>query len=216
MRVDVNDGVYLKDPFSSALGRQIIEKSISMISEKGLECFTFKKLAVAVGSTEPAIYRYFENKHKLLLFLNLWYWRYLELNLVMGTANIADPVRQLEIAIEVLVCGPIGRQNEFIDPVALHALLVEESIKAMLTKAIESDLENGFFSSYFRIGHRIAEIIKAINPEYRFPKTLVSTVLEASLLQPYYAAHLPMMTEMPASEASRVTFFRELVLKVIQ
>jgi AcrR family transcriptional regulator len=215
MRVDVNENIYLKDPFSSDLGKEIIAKSIKLISQIGLENFTFKKLAVEVGSTEAAIYRYFENKHKLLLFLNLWYWGYLELNFVLGTTNLTDPSRKLEVALRLLVIGPIGRNNEYVDPVSLHQMIIEESVKSMMTKDVDKHRQNGFFSSYCRIGERISELITQISPDYKFPKTLVSTVMEASLMQPFYAKHLPMMTEMPVNEDERVAFFKDLVFNVI-
>ncbi|MBS9523055.1 TetR/AcrR family transcriptional regulator [Litoribacter ruber] len=215
MRVDVNENVYLKDPFSSDLGKEIIEKSIQVMSTLGLESFTFKKLAVEVGSTEAAIYRYFENKHKLLLFLNLWYWGYLELNLVMGTANLTDPKHKLHIALQILIDGPIGKQNEFVNPVHLRQMLIEESFKAIMTKEVERDFKNGYFSSYLKIGERIAEIIYELNPTYKFPKTLASTIMESSLLQPYYAKHIPVLTEMTASGTERLEFYKELVFNVI-
>jgi len=215
MRVDVNENIYLKDPFSSDLGKEIIAKSIKIISELGLENFTFKKLAAEVGSTEAAIYRYFENKHKLLLFLNLWYWGYMELNLVLGTTNLSDPSKKLEVALRLLVDGPIGRQNEYVDPVSLHQMIIEESVKSLLTKEVDKYRQSGFFSTYCKIGDRIAGFIQEINPDYKFPKTLVSTIMEASLMQPFYAKHLPMMTETPTTDGERVSFFKELVFKVI-
>lgn len=40
-----------------------------MIYKTGYEAFTFKKLAEDIGTTEAGIYRYFENKYKLLVYL---------------------------------------------------------------------------------------------------------------------------------------------------
>jgi AcrR family transcriptional regulator len=74
IQIKVNNNIYLKDPESSEIGKNIIANSIDMIHEIGLEGFTFKKLSKALHTTESTIYRYFENKHKLLIYLISWYW----------------------------------------------------------------------------------------------------------------------------------------------
>ena len=55
-----------------------------------------------IGSNESSIYRYFENKHKLLLYLASWYWGWLEYQLVFATHSITDPKEKLDKAIEIL------------------------------------------------------------------------------------------------------------------
>lgn len=45
---------------------EIIEKSIDLISKKGIQGFTIKNLSKSVGISEPAIYRHFESKVKIL------------------------------------------------------------------------------------------------------------------------------------------------------
>ena len=67
--VQVDERLFVKDPNSSDLGRRIIRHSIEMIHGIGFEAFTFKKLAQRINTSEPSVYRYFENKHKLLLYL---------------------------------------------------------------------------------------------------------------------------------------------------
>ena len=61
LRINIPSSVYIKDPESSDLGKRIIEHSICLIDEIGIEAFTFKKLGDAIGSNESSIYRYFEN-----------------------------------------------------------------------------------------------------------------------------------------------------------
>ena len=70
IKISLNNGLYLKEPQDSKLGRNIIKHSILLIDKFGFESFTFKKLAEEINSTEASIYRYFENKHLLLLFGN--------------------------------------------------------------------------------------------------------------------------------------------------
>jgi AcrR family transcriptional regulator len=215
IRVEVSPNLYLKDPFSSDLGVSIVREGTQMIQEVGMEQFTFKKLAQKIGSTEAAIYRYFDNKHKLLLYLSAWYWAWMEHNLVFATANLKDPEERLRVAIRLMVDGPIYRENEFLDPNQLRGLVVNESIKGYLTKLVDFEHESGMFTQVYKFGERISHIIKEINPSYCFPKTLVSTVMESSLLQSFNAQHLPGMTEVKSEGSERYQFFHQLVFKVI-
>ena len=102
VKIAINENIYVKDPESSDLGKRIIEESILMINEVGFESFTFKKLGIRIKSNESSIYRYFENKHKLLLYLTSWYWGWLEYQLVFATNGIQNPGEKLEKAIEIV------------------------------------------------------------------------------------------------------------------
>lgn len=215
IRVDVNSNLYFKEPFSSELGVLIVREGTQMIQELGIELFTFKKLAQKIGSTEAAIYRYFENKHMLLLYLNAWYWAWMEHNLVFATTNIKDPKERLGIGIRLMVDGPVYLENEFLDPKLLRKLVVNESIKGYLTKSVDLEHESGIFAQVYRFGERLSTIIQEINPLYKFPKTLVSTVMESSLLQSFNSLHLPGMTETKHEGTERFQFFHQLVFKAI-
>jgi len=215
IRVEVNSNLFLKDPFSSELGVLIVQEGAHLIQELGMEHFTFKKLGAKIGSTEAAIYRYFENKHKLLLYLSAWYWAWLEHNLVFGTANQSDPVGRLSVAIRLLVEGPIYKQNDFLDPEILRSIVINESIKGFLTKEVDLEHESGIFSQVYKFGDRVSAIIREINPDYLYPKTLVSTILESSLLQNFNSQHLPGMLDSGPDSKDRYQFFFQLVTKAI-
>lgn len=215
IRVEVNGKLFLKDPFSSELGVLIVQEGAHLIQELGMEHFTFKKLGGKIGSTEAAIYRYFENKHKLLLYLSAWYWAWLEHNLVFVTANQADPEERLSVAIRLLVEGPIYKQNDFLDPEILRGIVINESIKGFLTKEVDLEHESGIFSQVYKFGDRISSIITELNPGYLYPKTLVSTILESSLLQSFNSQHLPGMLDAGPESKDRYQFFYQLVTKAI-
>ena len=76
IKISVNVGLYLKEPQNSTLGKKILKNSIILIDKNGFEAFTFTKLAEEIHSTEDSIYRYFKNKHILLLYLFNWYWEW--------------------------------------------------------------------------------------------------------------------------------------------
>ena len=69
IKFDLSESLYNKDPQESELGKKILEHSIIMLNEIGFESFTFRKLALKIGSAEKSIYRYFDNKHLLFFFL---------------------------------------------------------------------------------------------------------------------------------------------------
>jgi len=47
--------------------QQIIEESINIIDERGIQGLTIKNLSRAIGISEPGIYRHFESKTEILL-----------------------------------------------------------------------------------------------------------------------------------------------------
>lgn len=51
----------------SSRQKQIIDISIKIISDKGIQDLTMKNLSSELGISEPAIYRHFESKQKILI-----------------------------------------------------------------------------------------------------------------------------------------------------
>ena len=131
VKIRINDKLFIKDPESSELGKKIIEKSIQMINEKGWENFTFKKLGNEIGSNESSIYRYFENKHKLLLYLTSWYWSWLEYQMVFATNSIKNPKEKLFQSI-LIITREIKEDSDFshINEVLLNKIVINEYSKS--------------------------------------------------------------------------------------
>jgi AcrR family transcriptional regulator len=88
IKITINEKLYVKDPETSELGRNILKNSIELIDKIGFEAFTFKKLGEQIQSNESSIYRYFENKHKLLMYLSSWYWSWMEYRLLLSLIHI--------------------------------------------------------------------------------------------------------------------------------
>ena len=217
IKIKVEEKVYLKDPEVSEKGRDIIKHGIFLIDELGLEAFTFKKLAERINSTEATIYRYFESKHMLLSYLISWYWNWLEYKLVFAINNIDSPEERLRIAISILA-GRVENDMDFehIDEVILQRIVVAESAKAYLTKAVDANNKEGFFLSYKRICKRIADIVHEINPDYKYPATLVSTVAESAHYQNFFALHLPSLTNIHGTGNGELEdFLTHMVFKAI-
>ncbi len=196
LKVRINDKVYIKDPESSDLGKRIIEHSILMIHELGFENFTFKKLGVKIGSNESSVYRYFENKHKLLLYLTSWYWGWLEYQLVFATNSIPKPEQKLKKAIEIITRST-KQDSSFshINEVLLNKIVVNEYSKSYLTKEVDKENKEGYFSIYKRLVIRLKDMICEVNTKYAYPSSLASTIIEGALHQHFLKEHFPSLTD---------------------
>jgi AcrR family transcriptional regulator len=214
--IHVNEKVFLKDPESSELGKKIIAHSIEMIEELGFENFTFRKLGKRISSTEASIYRYFESKHKLLLYLTSWYWGWMEYKTVFSLANVESPEQRLERAIAILT-EEITTEKPYlgIDINKLSSIVISESSKAYLTKEVDLENKVGAFAAYKALVARISDIILEINPSYLYPHMLISTMIEGAHLQRYFAAHLPRLTDSIKGEDSIGIFYKDLIFKTI-
>ena len=216
LKIGVNENLYVKDPESSALGKKIVEKSIVLINEIGFDSFTFKKLGAEIGSNESSIYRYFENKHKLLLYLTSWYWAWKEYQLVFSTNNIEDPGQVLETAINVLT-RRIKKDSltSHIDEVLLNKLVVNEFSKSYLTKEVDKENKEGFFEIYSRLILRLKKMILDVNNDYPYAAALASTVVEGGLHQHYLREHFPSLTDCNEN-LSPADYFNFLVLSTLK
>nr|WP_321235329.1 TetR/AcrR family transcriptional regulator [uncultured Psychroserpens sp.] len=196
LRIDINDKIYLKDPQSSDLGKRIIEHSIKLIDDIGFDSFTFKKLGALIGSNESSIYRYFDSKHKLLLYLTSWYWAWLEYQLVFSTTNMSNPNEKLEKAINILT-KTIESDSTFahIDEVILNRVVINEYSKSYLTKEVDEENKEGYFEIYKRLINRLHNMIIEVNSQYKFPHSLASTVLEGALHQHFLKDHFKSLTD---------------------
>lgn len=210
--ININPNIYKKDPMSSKLGEQIVKEGVELIFESGFDDFTFKKLALRIESTEASVYRYFENKHNLLVYLTMWYWGWQEYKLVMSTINIEDPKIRLQNAIRTLT-QKVEKDIDFnaIDEVKLYAVVIGESSKAYQSKLVDKDNTEGFFLTFKEVVQRVADIILEINPSYAYPHMLVSSMIVSSQHQRYFADHLPRLTDCIEGEDSVVRFFTQLI-----
>ncbi len=216
VKISINEKIYVKDPESSDLGKRIVEDSILMINEIGFESFTFKKLGLKINSNESSIYRYFENKHKLLLYLASWYWGWLEYQLVFATNSISDPWQKLRTAIEIVTKTTVEDSSfSHINEVVLNKIVINEYSKSYLTKEVDDENKEGYFVIYKRLVNRISEMICAVDKSYNFPSSLASTVLEGSLHQHFLRDHFTSLTDC-REDKDATTYFTHLVATALK
>lgn len=196
LQIQLNSALYLRDPQLSDLGQKIVQESIFLIDSIGFESFTFKKLSIQISSTEASIYRYFENKHRLLVYLISWYWNYVEYKITFETHNISDPEKKLKIAIR-LITNKHEDDDSFpgISESVLQQIVINESDKTYLTKNVDKINKEGVFKGYKSLCETIASYMEEINPHFKFPKSLTSTCLEAAHQQLFFAEHLPRLSD---------------------
>jgi AcrR family transcriptional regulator len=214
--ISVNDKLYVKNPETSDLGKKIIEQSILLIDEIGFENFTFKKLGEKISSNESSIYRYFESKHKLMLYLSSWYWGWIEYKLVFATSNVINPMDKLKKAIAI-VTEKVNDDTAtaHINEAVLNKIIIQEFTKTLLTKEVDEENKEGFFIVYKRIINRIVEIINEVNPDYAFAKSFASSIVEGALHQHFLKNHLKTITN--CNETIKVTdYYIDLVEKTLR
>lgn len=196
VRIRINEKLYVKDPESSELGKKIIQHSILLINRLGWESFTFKKLGNEINSNESSIYRYFENKHKLLLYLTSWYWGWMEYHLVFATHSIQDPQEKLLKGINILTSEvKIDSSFSHINEVMLNEIVINEYSKSYLTKEVDVENKEGYFKVYKRLVGRIGDMIRGVNNAYKYPSSLASTLLESALHQHFLKDHFATLTD---------------------
>ena len=193
--ISVNDKLYVKNPETSELGKKIIEQSILLIDEIGFENFTFKKLGEKISSNESSIYRYFESKHKLMLYLSSWYWGWIEYKLAFATTNVSNPMERLKKGITIITEKVEDDSATLhINEAILNKIIIQEFTKTLLTKEVDEENKEGFFLVYKRVINRIIEMINEVNPKYTFAKSLASSIVEGALHQHFLKDHLKTIT----------------------
>lgn len=214
LQIKMNEALFLRNPESSELGKNILKHSLQLIYKMGFEAFTFKKLAEDIGTTEAGVYRYFENKHKLLVYLTAWYWGWLEFQISFHTNNIKDPTVKLQKVIKLLATAvEDDEQTSHINESLLHHIIIAEGSKAYLTKQVGEDNRQQFFKPYKDLCAVIGNIITECNSKYKYPKSLASTIIEMAHFQTFFMNHLPSLTDFGKAkeESEIIAFLNDLV-----
>lgn len=196
IRFNLNDKLYHRDPQNTEFGQKLLSNSILLMDEVGFEAFTFKKLASRMNSAEASVYRYFENKHLLLLYLSSWYWEWVNYLIEINTKNVDDPLRKLKIVLHTIVNASVESDlTEYVNERVLHRIIIHESSKSYHVNSVDSENELGFFLSYKNVVEKVSLVILEVNPGFVYSKSLASNLFEMANNQIYFAEHLPRLTD---------------------
>jgi AcrR family transcriptional regulator len=214
----LNENLYIKDPEGSVLGKSIVKNAIDLIYELGFEHFTFKKLATRIQTNEPSIYRYFENKHALLLYILNWYWSYMHFLLTFKLNNLKNKEEKIKTILKLLTQElPASKGVLEYNHRYLNQIVIMEGSKTYFIKEVDKMNEENLYSIYKEFCALIADEIKAYNPHYPYPHSLSSTLIEAAHQQQFFAAHLPRLTDYKDKKTNLYTqkFLENLVFNVL-
>ena len=219
VQVRMNDKLFLRDPEQSELGRRIIRQGTLLINEIGFEEITFRKLAERMGTKEASIYRYFENKHRLLVYLVAWYWKWLDFQVIFETNNLTDPREKLERVLRVLLQTKVFAPAvpDEIDLGALHNIVICEASKAYLTRHVTEDNRQQLFKPYKDLTARIAQLILDYRPDYPYARSQASSIIETAHYQSFFMRYLPSLTDFGGSDSndSLHEFLRHLLFSTL-
>lgn len=215
----LNDRLFVKNPQNTELGKRIIKEAIQLMAEIGYEQFTFKKLAVAMETTEATIYRYFLNKHKLLIYLVSWYWSYLEFQIVIQLNNISSAEDKIKKIIDILVWED-NLEIDFggFDHQALYYVAIGEGNKTYLSKDVDENNKDLLYKPFKDLSARIAAVFLEYNPKYKYPNTLASSIIDLSHLQFFFMHHLPRLSDFAKKKNPKEleAFLEHLVFKTLE
>ena len=80
--------------------KEIIEKSIVIIDEKGIQGLTIKNIAKAIGTSEPAIYRHFDSKLDILCTILNGFKENISQNAYIISQNTTNPFDKMQLFYE--------------------------------------------------------------------------------------------------------------------
>jgi len=219
IRLQPSDRLALRDPEDTPLGRNIVRHGLVLMHKLGYEQFTFKKLADEIRTTEASIYRYFENKHRLLLYILNWYWNFLEYLVMFSLQNLDNPEQKIRKVIELLVRQlPEGLDNSGLDKAALYEIVIAESSKVYLTREVDQINEEQLFKPYKDLCGRIASLFLEYNPAFPYPRSLASTLVEMAHFQYFFMMKLPRLTDFAGNKNvdNVVAYLDHLVFSAIR
>lgn len=153
---------------------QIIQESIQLIAEKGIQGLTIKNISKAIGITEPAIYRHFENKNEIILAIIS--------TMKSSTDAELSQIDENNPTIDKIKKMIQGHTNRFIKNPSLTAIIFSEEIfnnNSILVKPIRlmmklnqnkliSMIEKGQTAGDVRIDIKAEQISLMVIGSFRF------------------------------------------------
>jgi len=109
---------------------------------------------------------------------------------------MSDPEMKIKKVIELLVRElPDGLDSSGLDKHSLYQIVIAESSKTYLTREVNQINQVQLFKPYKDLCSRVADLFLEFNPDYPYPRSLASTLIEMSHLQNYFMNNLPRLTD---------------------
>ncbi len=144
--------------------REIIDKSIELISRRGLHGFTIKNLSKKVGISEPALYRHFKNKYAILKSILLFFKE--------DSQNLVDEVKSRQVnwctKIKLFFMGHLERLS--INHAYSTAIFAEDLFKSekKLSRYVSEiiDINSETMLGFIKQGQLAGEVRTDLPPEH--------------------------------------------------
>ena len=125
-----------------------------------------------------------------------WYWGWLEYKLVFATNSISNAEEKLQRALEIITSATEeDRSVSHVNEVLLNKIVINEYSKSYLTKEVDAENREGYFVIYKRLVKRISDMIVGVDPNYLYPSSLASTIVEGALHQYFLKEHFSSLTD---------------------
>lgn len=203
----INTILYKKDPEETTIGREIVRHSIELIEDLGIDEFTFKKLSIKIHHSEATIYRYFENKQMLLLYIVSWYWHYLNFLIEYRTQNMMEPKQKVEEVIGIFSENlNKSKLSSLYNLGAIFHIVIREGNKVYMNPDVTEINKTEAFKPYKDLCAKLSGIFLSYNPSYKYAHSLASTLVETSHMQIYFANHLPSLTDVKTANKNEYIY----------
>ena len=194
--IEPDPGLALRDT-TTLVGTRILAEGLALMTELGLEGFTFRKLAERAGCTEMTVYHYFANKQRLLQYYDQMYWLWLATHCQQEGRHLKDPMERLRGDITAISgIWPADAKAGPFDPSALRQLVVNEGSKSFLHKDVDADNELKLFKPYKDLCGHIAGELKACAPDLKHARSFATTLVDMAHSLEFAMHHLPALTEL--------------------
>jgi nitrogen-specific signal transduction histidine kinase len=106
--------------------------------------------------------------------------------------------------------------HAYVDVRTLSNVVINEASKTYLTKLVDEENKYGVFAGYKQLVGRVSDMITEIDPDYKYPHMLVSTIVEGAHHQRFFQDHLPRLTDVVEGEDSVTQFYLDLVRNALR
>jgi hypothetical protein len=148
-----------------------------------------------------------------------WYWRWLEFRVSYHTNNVKDPIYKLKQIIHLLIIiDKDDFYSDLLDVRLLHEIMINEGTKTYLTKHVTEDNSAQLFKPYKDLCSVIGQVLLECNENYKYPRSLSSTMIEVAHFQSYFKKNLPSLTDFQTDDNANliVAFVEDMVLSSLQ
>lgn len=132
--------------------------------------------------------------------------------------NLTDKKERLSLVIELITHELPESSGKFdYNKKYLNQIVISESSKTYLVKEVVEINKDEVFKPYKDLCEKIAKVITEYNPDYKYSRSLSTTLIETAHQQQFFSVNLPKLTNATGQNNSEFTnqFLVDLLFKVL-